>query len=370
MIDSIESSVLWNGRVAGPTWFHPRACMVPAEPNPVAVMTMQAITGSDVFHHIHWTESRDLGKAWSEPEPVPSLGRHTLPDGVEEGYCDVVPEYHPQTRSVLAMGHSVLYKDGVLYRGKDHQRYPAYVVRSADGEWSHVRRLEWDGPDTSSIYTCGCGQRVTLDNGNVLIPTSHGPVEREDRAVRSLLCSFNGRRVSVMDTGDELRLPVKRGLLEPSMVHFRGRFFMTIRAEDDRGYVSVSDDGLHWEPIVPWRWDDGEPLTMSTTQQHWLAHSDGLFLVYTRKAEHNTNVMRWRAPLYLARVDVESLRLTRDTEMTVLPLIGDGVNDPDHVARMGNFHVTNASPSESWVTVGECLPKEDWKGDVLLARIR
>ncbi len=149
-----------------------------------------------------------------------------------------------------------------------------------------------------------------------------------------------------------------------------GRFYLTIRAEDDRGYVSASDDGLHWEPQRPWCWDDGEPLVMSTTQQHWLPHSDGLFLVYTRKAESNVNVMRWRAPLYLAEVDREALRLVRSSERVVLPLIGDGIDDPAHVARMGNFHTVAATPGESWVTVGETLPADGWRGDTLLARIR
>ncbi len=108
---------------------------------------------------------------------------------------------------------------------------------------------------------------------------------------------------------------------------------------------------------------------MSTTQQHWLAHRSGLFLVYTRKAEHNIKVMRWRAPIFIAAVDPDSLRLARDSERVVLPLLGDGVNDPDHVGRMGNFHVTNATPDEAWVTVGECLPNDGWRGNLLLARI-
>ena len=38
-------------------------------------------------------------------------------------------------------------------------------------------------------------------------------------------------------------------------------------------------------------------------------------------------------------------------------MVGDGVNDPDKVALMGNFNVTNASPRESWVTVGEWMPR-------------
>ena len=109
---------------------------------------------------------------------------------------------------------------------------------------------------------------------------------------------------------------------------------------------------------------------MSTTQQHWLTHSDGLFLVYTRKDKANTGVIRWRAPLYVARVDVRTRRLIRATERVVLPLMGDGVKDPNSVALMGNFNITNAGPDESWVTVGEWMPRKNARGDLLLARIR
>ena len=170
--------------------------------------------------------------------------------------------------------------------------------------------------------------------------------------------------------GPPLKLAHKRGLLEPSLTQFGGKFYLTIRAEDDHGYQSVSRDGLNWAPKHPWVWDNGDPITMSTTQQHWLTHSDGLFLVYTRKDKANTGVIRWRAPLYVAQVDVRTRRLIRSTERVVLPLMGDGVNDPDNVALMGNFNVTNAGPDESWVTVGEWLPRKDARGDLLLARIR
>jgi hypothetical protein len=69
-------------------------------------------------------------------------------------------------------------------------------------------------------------------------------------------------------------------------------------------------------------------------------------------------------------VDTEKRYLIRSTERVVLPLVGDGVNDPDRVALMGNFDVTNVSPDESWVTVGEWMPRDDYRGDVLLARIK
>ena len=368
MIEKIESSIIWNGRAGGTTWFHPRACMVPGKPYPTALMTCQSVTGSDVFGQVHWSASSDLGVTWSPPERIASLGRRNLPDGPEEGVCDVVPEYHPQTNAVLAMGHNVYYKDNVLTRPSEG-RYAVYVVRDRDGRWSERRKLVWDDPRGTAMYTCGCAQRETLEDGDVVIPLSFGPLGRPDRGVGSVLCSFDGHDVTVRRSGNELRLAVGRGLLEPSLTRLDGWFYMTIRAEDDRGYVSTSEDGLNWTEQQPWCWENGEALTMSTTQQRWLAHSEGLFLVYTRKAAENVNVFRWRAPLYVAQVDTERLRLIRASERVVLPLIGDGVNDSDHVARMGNFHVVNATPEESWITVGETLPRDGWKGDTLLARI-
>ena len=53
-----------------------------------------------------------------------------------------------------------------------------------------------------------------------------------------------------------------------------------------------------------------------------------------------------------------------------LGALGAGLNAPDDVAYMGNFHPVNVSPEESWVTDGEIIPKRGWKGDLMLARIR
>lgn len=372
MIARIERSVLWNGRSgADPTWFHPRACLVPAEPRPYVLMTLQLITGSDLFHQVHWTLTRDGGTTWTKPEPIAGLERIPTADGLLNGVCDVVPEYHARTNTVVAMGHNVYYtKAGKLTRTST-ARYPVYVVRDAEGRWSERKQLVWDDPRASAMFTSNCGQRLVLDNGDLLVPVSFGPRGRRDRAVGSLLCSFDGETLRVKkSTPKELRLAAGRGLLEPSITRFGGRFFLTIRAEDGRGYVAASADGLAWPKMQPWSWDDGKPMSMSTTQQHWIARPDGLFLVYTRKAKHNVNVFRWRAPIFIARVDAAKLCLVRDTEREVFPLLGDGIKAANHVARMGNFHITAFAPTETWVTVGECLPHDGWKGNTLLARIR
>jgi hypothetical protein len=126
---------------------------------------------------------------------------------------------------------------------------------------------------------------------------------------------------------------------------------------------------LNWSEITLWCFDDGEPLEMSTTQQRWLAQGSELYLVYTRKRENNHGVARWRAPLLIAQVDSEKMCLIRATEQVVLPLRGDGMAPGDVVARMGNFHTTVVSPREGWVTVGESMPNNGWRGDTLLARI-
>lgn len=369
LIAEIQRQVIFNGRRTRTTWFHPRPCRLPAEPHPAVLMTLQTISGSDVFGHVHWTESRDLGKTFSSPQPIPGLGRRTIEPGYEEGVCDVVPEHHPPTNTVLAIGHNVYYRNGALAQPQG-PRWPVYVVRDAKGNWSAPARLEWDDPRATQIYTCGCGQRWTLDDGHVLIPLSFAPRGKTNRSVTTVRAWFDGRRLEIREVGSVLDHRAGRGLLEPSLVRFGPRYYLTLRAEDQRGYVSTSDDGLHWDKPEPWCFDDGQPLTMSTTQQHWVAHRDGLFLVYTRRDASNVNVFRWRAPLFIAQVDVASRRLRRDSEQVVLPLVGDGVGEARRVARMGNFHTLNVTPEESWVTVGETLPADGWAGDTLLARVR
>jgi hypothetical protein len=239
-----------------------------------------------------------------------------------------------------------------------------------NGQWGPRRKLDWADARGAYIYSNGCGQRVVLPNGDILLAFTHGGEKSKPRSVSGVICSFDGGTLTVKQVGEEITHDKGRGLLEPSIAQFQGRFFLTIRAEDGRGYVCASDDGMTWTSKQPWAWEDGEPLTLSTTQQHWLAHSEALWLVYTRKDASNINVIRWRSPLWMAQVDTRTLRLRRDTERVVLPLVGDGVNDPDRVAIMGNFHTINTSPDESWVTVGEWQPKNGIRGDLLLARIR
>ena len=373
LIESIAKETLWRNRDGkSRTWFHPRACMLPrADGKPIALMTLQEIGGSDYFGQVHWSISEDLGKTWSTPKPISALGRDPIPghDELQAAVCDVTPQYHPHTGTVIALGHVVFYKGAYFARKEQLPRYPIYVTRGQDGKWSRRKILKWDDPRGGHIYSNNCGQRVVLPDGDVQMSFTFGP-KAENRMVAGVRAAFDGEHLTVSKVGEPLHNPKGRGLLEPSVTRFGTKFWITMRAEDGRGYVSVSNDGLNWAEKKAWTWDDGVPVDMSTTQQHWLTHSDGLFLVYTRKDESNANVIRWRSPLWVAQVDPERRCLIRLTEQVALPLVGDGVKQPNKVALMGNFNVTNVSPYESWITVGEWMPRDEYRGDVLLAKIR
>jgi hypothetical protein len=369
LITSVSSEVLVEGRSGkNPSWFHPRACVIPGPKGPCVFMTLQGITGSDAFSPVHWMVSENIGKTWTQPEPVPPLGRLDPVDGTEEGVCDVVPEWHPQSGSVLALGHSVFYRRNQFFK-EQPSRKPAYAVWK-NGTWGPRKYLEWKDPRGSYIYTNNCGQRVVLPDGRILLAFTFGKDAVSPRSVAGVLCRFDGNSLEVEQVGDEMKGDTGRGLLEPSVTEFQGRYYLTIRAEDNRGYVCAGDNGLQWTPRKAWQWEDGTPLEMSTTQQHWVTHSSALYLAYTRKDSSNAKVMRWRAPLWIAQVDPEKLHLLRGTERVLIPMTGDGVNEPKNVPLMGNFHVTHVTPDETWVTDGEAFVANHWHGNLNLARIR
>ena len=74
-----------------------------------------------------------------------------------------------------------------------------------------------------------------------------------------------------------------------------------------------------FEKLKPWTFDDGTELGSYNTQQHWVSHSDGLYLVYTRRGANNDHVFRNRAPLFMAQVDPEKLQVIRSSEKNPCP---------------------------------------------------
>ena len=105
---------------------------------------------------------------------------------------------------------------------------------------------------------------------------------------------------------------------------------------------------------------------MPNTQQHWLAHQDGLFLVYTRRGASNDHILLHRAPLFMAQVDADRLQVIRRTERVLVPERG---------GELGNFGAAAINARESWVTVSEGVWSDDArrrgaKGATFVARVR
>lgn len=345
-----DLSVVSSGYDGETCWVHPRAGAIPAtEPGgaPTVVLTMQKLllTGSDVFFALNETRSEDLGESWSPPvEHGDTLGRREEAGDVIVAACDFTPKWHAATGKLLGTGHTVRYRDDRVIPNR--ARETAYAVYDeATRQWTPWTTLEM--PDDPKFHSAGAGsvQRFDLECGEILLPIYFRGEEDPHFRVTVLRCAFDGDTLRYLGHGDEIALAEGRGVYEPSIARFRGRYYLTLR-NDEAGYVCVGDDGQRFEPIQEWRFDDGEPLGNYNTQQHWIARDDALYLVYTRRGAHNDHVFRHRAPLFIAEVDPETLRVKRDTEAVLVPERG---------ARLGNFAICEVSDSEVWVTVAEWM---------------
>lgn len=329
-------------------WVHPKAGAIPGD-HPQVVLTMQRLLlrGSDVFGPLNEMRSPDMGESWTEPSEIATLGRRPEPDQVEVGVSDFTPSWHAATARLLGTGHTVRYR-GDRLAPDPRRRETAYSVydhqQRAWSNWTVVEMPDSEGKFFSA--GAGCTQRVDLPNGEILLPIYFSDGRNPIRAATVMRCLFDGQKLRYVEHGSELVVSTHRGCLEPSLVRFDGRYLLTIRHGDGHGYVATSDDGLEYSEPRAWRWDDGSELATGDTQQHWVAHSDGLHLAFTYVRPANKHVFRHRAPLFIAAVDDQRLVLRRDTLRVLVPERG---------ARLGNFQVVHVTPHETWVTVAEWM---------------
>jgi len=353
MTVEIERQVVSRGYDRQTCWVHPRAGAIPGDP-PIVVLTMHKlrITGDDVFYPIEDMRTDDGGKTWTGPSAhADAFARRQREGGIEEGICDWWPAWHAGSDRLLGIGHTVRYV-GDNIPSHAEPRSTAYGVYDTEARtWTPWKKLETPYAEEGA----GSVQRLDLPNGDILLPTyfivpemfSEGVENRwlSQYAVTVMRCTFDGETLHYVEHGTELTVEAGRGFAEPGLIEFDGRYFLTIR-NDDAGYVTSGADGLHFDEPRTWTFDDGSDLGNYNTQQHWVAMPDALYLVYTRRAADNDNVMRHRAPLFMAQVDPDRLCVLRDTEQILVPNRG---------ARLGNFGVTKISERESWVTVAEWM---------------
>jgi hypothetical protein len=344
-----------------------RTAIIPGNPLRALLTTQETErSGAHGYRDLFVAESDDLGRTWSTPAPVENLRRARLPDGYDFVIGDVCPQWHAATGTVLATGKTFGFRDGKTEdRARERVSYSVYAPQTKS--WSGLQILDLPATDPAGQpmleANAGCHQRFDLPNGDILLPVRYrkNPPARQYTTVVAR-CTFDGKTLTYRGHGTEQTLPGARGLYEPSITGFGGRYFLTMRA-DNSAWVARSNDGLNYEPIVEWKFDDGKVLGSYNTQQHWVTHSDSLWLVYTRKGANNDHVMRHRAPLFIAQVDPERLCVLRATERILIPE-KDG-------ADLGNFGVTDVSPQETWVVTSESpsAKRPPEPNHVLLARI-
>ncbi|MEA1949901.1 MAG: sialidase family protein [Planctomycetota bacterium] len=327
-------------------WFQPRPTPIPGHGKnggPAVVMTIQKAIGSDFFTGLEVMRTDDMGLNWTKPQPVAELGWRDGGDGLTVGVCDFQLGWHAATGKVLGIGHTARYtKKG--FAGYGHRRDTTYAVYDPKTDkWRPWRVLEFPKTDNDKYFFNGThGQWLVEPDGTVLVPVYFVPAKQKFVGIGIVVrCKFDGANLTFIEHGKELKHPVPRGLYEKSITHYKGRYYMTMR-NDKKGYVAVSDDGLDFGPIKAWTFDDGTDLGSYNTQQKWVTHSDGLFLVYTRRGANNDHIIRHRAPLFIARVDPEKLHVIRSTERIAVPERG---------AALGNFDATNIDENETWITV-------------------
>jgi hypothetical protein len=335
-------------------WFHPRAVAASSGngARPKMVMSLQRhLMVSDYYSGLYLMERSDPERAWTGPVLHAGLDWRKETDGTTISVADVTPGFHPQTGKVILIGAQVRYSPAgkQLDDVKRAHRTVYSVGDLTSGKWTPWRILEFPADEQFDFARNACSQWLVEPDGSLKVPLYISPSVKEKFSTTVAECHFDGDELTYVKNGNVLRLAVARGLYEPSLIGFQGRYFLTLR-NDEAGYVSVSDDGLEFSEPVRWTFDDGGDLGSYNTQQHWLAHSDGLFLIYTRRGANNDHIARNRAPLFMAQVDPETLKVIRSTEKVVVPERG---------AQLGNFGANAVDASESWITVSEGMFRKD-----------
>ncbi len=370
---SVSLQVVRQELNPGFCWFHPRPAAIPgagANGGPLVLLTLQKhLVADDHYSGLSFMLSKDLGKSWSEPELPRVLDWRKNDRGETIAVCDVTPGWHRPTKKVLAVGIQLRYSEaGAQLLDRPRSYDAAYAVYDPHAnQWSGWKTLDMPrGADDRFFQVApGCAQWLVRADGSVLIPLYFQGPKDGPYSVTVVEATFDGTTLRYVRHGDQLSLPRVRGLVEPSLTYFQGRYLLTLR-NDERGYVAASDDGLAFRPIQPWTFDDDSELGSYNTQQHWVTHHDGLFLAYTRRGANNDHIARNRAPLFLARVDPKTLRVIRRTEKVLIPERG---------VMLGNFGAAAISAEESWVTDSEFMERGEKHargadGSTYVARVR
>lgn len=316
---------------------------------------MLLLTGIDVGKGSYVLKSVDGGKSFGEPQKLNAY--EAVVDGVREVFAGSLMFYSRYHKRIVSIGAIQYFESDKYAKGwKDNQciasfRY-AFVDPQTGMYCSELMPFDFPFPTSGGIPF---GQPIEYEDGSFLISFYYTPEGKRKDSVVTARCTLEGDTLRFLAFGEPLEDGSRaRGLDEPSVALFNGKYYMTIRC-DETGLYATSDDGLHFDTPREWCFEDGTPIGNYNTQQRWVRYKGGLHLVYTRRGAHNDHVFRHRAPLFMARFDEARGCLIRDSEVILVPEMG---------ARLGNFTVTDVSAQEFWVVTAEWMQNykgKDWR---------
>lgn len=307
--------------------------------------TMLSLGGSDVFHDVFVSKSEDGGATFGEPRVIPTV--EYTENGIRTIWGFDSLHYHRASGRWLCFGRTTHYADEkhpVMTRGISHTE--PYMTVFAPETMTFGELIPMPLP-FETLGAVPHGQVIEDENGEMLLTLYYTTPECLRASALTVRYALDGETLRLVRAGQPMISGDDhlRGYCEPSLARLNGKYYLTLRT-DEQGLMALSDDGYTFSEPQPWRWDDGSILENYNTQQRWVRFEDGLFLVYTRRGAHNDHVFRHRAPLFMARFDEDRLCLIRASEVILVPEMG---------ARLGNFGVTDVSECEAWVSVAEWM---------------
>ena len=134
----------------------------------------------------------------------------------------------------------------LMIAGRYHWKKPRGSSYGAASRWLAGCRA-WRGwqilelPEEEKYFrnAVGSTQWVVKPDGDLLVPVAHSKPGGL-WSVTVMQFKFDGEEMRYAGHGNELRVPAPRGLIEPSLIEFQGRYYLTLR-NPVTGYVTSSD---------------------------------------------------------------------------------------------------------------------------------
>jgi hypothetical protein len=331
-------------------WFHPRAAAVPGG----VVMTIQKhLKVSDYYSGLHFMRAGRGRRVERSDLLPPEIDWQPQADGVTLSVADVTPGWHEKTGKLIAIGCRVRYSP----KGKQlddvkraHQTVYA-VLRPKTSKWTPWQVLELPEDEEFNFARNACAQWVVKPDGKLLVPLYIGKSAKDRFSTTVAECRFDGEKLVYERNGNVLRLEVARGLYEPSLIAFGGRYYLTLR-NDVRGYVSVSDDGLHLPSQSPGPSTTARNSAATTRSSTGCASRRPFSRLYPTRSEQRPHRPPSRPALHGACRSREASNHSQRVKKS---------SSPSAARSWATLAAPASATNESWVTVSEGMFMKDSK---------